>query len=118
MHASFHAELDQALKAVAPVVGVSFIDEDDKTSWRLQFDESATEAQRKAAHQVIAGFSIEQARAKAACKERLYETDYDMMRGIDDVIDLLITKGIVRDTDLPPKLMQRVQDRALLRAGL
>lgn len=50
------ADLDAALKAVAPVVGVSFGRRDDKATWRIDFEPSVTAEQRAAAQVVVDGF--------------------------------------------------------------
>ena len=46
-------KLDQALKAVAPVDGVSVGVLTDKTTWRVDFQTTATDAQKAAAQAVI-----------------------------------------------------------------
>lgn len=48
-------ELDQALKAVCPVDGLSIGTLEDKATWRIDFREEATEQQRAAACAVLAG---------------------------------------------------------------
>lgn len=48
-------ELDQAIKAVCPIDGVSIGKPDDKATWRIDFQEAATKEQRAAAQGIIAG---------------------------------------------------------------
>jgi hypothetical protein len=52
------AKLDTALRAVAPISGVSIGRPDDKSSWRVDFLPQATQAQRDAATSVIASFDV------------------------------------------------------------
>lgn len=48
-------ELDQALKAVCPIHGVSIGRKNDKETWRIDFKDDATQEQRLAAERVLAG---------------------------------------------------------------
>lgn len=48
--------LTTQLAAVAPVFGISIGDRTDKSTWRVDFDNAATPAQRTAAQAVLAGF--------------------------------------------------------------
>ena len=50
------AALDKAVKAVAPIEGVSIGNEADKTTWKLQFAPAATPAQKTAAQGVVTAF--------------------------------------------------------------
>ena len=50
------AKLDQAIKAVCPITGVSIGNEKDRSTWRIQFDQSATDIQRVQAQSVLNGF--------------------------------------------------------------
>ncbi len=49
---------------------------------------------------------------------QLKQSDLDMIRVLDDLIQVLMTKGVIRITDLPPaaqsKLMNRTQVRETL----
>lgn len=49
---------------------------------------------------------------------QLKQSDLDMIRVLDDLVHLLMTKGVIRITDLPPaaqsKLMNRSQAREML----
>lgn len=51
--------LHSAIRAVCPIVGVSIGRVDDKATWRIDFDESATPAQRTAASGVAAAFDVQ-----------------------------------------------------------
>lgn len=50
--------------------------------------------------------------------KQLQQSDLDMIRVLDDLIQLLTSKGVIRITDLPPaaqaKLMERTQARSNL----
>lgn len=50
-------ELDQALKSVCPIDGVSVGRKDDPETWRIDFKPEATEEQRSAAQNILAGIS-------------------------------------------------------------
>ena len=52
------AQLDAALRAVAPIVGVSIGRRDDKSTWRIDFVVEATREERDAAAGVVASFDV------------------------------------------------------------
>lgn len=47
-------ELDQAIKTVCPIDGVSIGNRADRSTWRIDFREEATDDQRAAARAVMA----------------------------------------------------------------
>ena len=49
--------LHAAIAAVCPILGVSVGDPTDHTAWRIDFDPAATDAQRQAAQQLVAGWT-------------------------------------------------------------
>jgi len=51
-------KLDGLLKAVAPVDGVGIGRWDDKSTWRIDFKDEATQAERAAARTVLADFDV------------------------------------------------------------
>jgi hypothetical protein len=57
MH-SAATQLDAALRAVAPILGVSIGRRDDKVTWRIDFASEATQAQRDAAAKVVTVFDV------------------------------------------------------------
>lgn len=59
-------ELVQMILVVCPIVGVSMGDELDKATWRIDFIDGATEAQRVAAMAIMQAASIDDLKAKAA----------------------------------------------------
>ena len=60
--------------------------------------------------------------AALACADTFAHLDADLIRVIEDVVDVLIDRGLLRLTDLPPdaqrKLLARKGARARLREGL
>ena len=50
------AQLEQALRAVCPIDGVSLGNLADKSTWRIDFHASATSAQRRAAQDALTAF--------------------------------------------------------------
>lgn len=50
------SSLDAAVRAVAPIIGISMGSRDDKSTWRIDFAPAATQAQRTAAQGVINAF--------------------------------------------------------------
>ena len=51
-------ELDQALKAVCPIDGVSIGKSEDKSTWRIDFMPEATDQQKTDASAVMAAFIV------------------------------------------------------------
>ena len=49
-------KLHDAIAAVCPIVGVSIGDPGDKTTWRIDFDAEATDAQKAAAQAVVLAY--------------------------------------------------------------
>jgi hypothetical protein len=52
---TFAQEVHEAIEAVCPIVGVSIGDKADKSTWRIDFADNATEEQRAAAQVVLTG---------------------------------------------------------------
>ena len=53
-----------------------------------------------------------------AKKEEVAMTDSDYVRVIDDIIDVLITKGTIALTDLPEKAQDKYNERVTLRSQI
>jgi len=51
-------------------------------------------------------------------KRRLYESDLDMGRVSEDLVDTLIEKGVILFTDLPDPAQRKLNARRLLRKRL
>ena len=63
--------LDAALKAVCPIDGVSIGRWHDRSTWRVDFREEATEGQRAAAHAVLQDFDPALPELRASAKDLL-----------------------------------------------
>jgi hypothetical protein len=48
--------LAKVIAAVCPIQGVAVVDPNDRATWRIDFDPSATDAQRQAAQAVLSAF--------------------------------------------------------------
>ncbi|MBA1243262.1 MULTISPECIES: tryptophan synthase subunit beta [Pseudomonas] len=48
----------------------------------------------------------------------LQQSDLDMVRVLDDLIQLLTSKGVIRITDLPPAAQAKLMDRTQAREAL
>lgn len=55
--------------------------------------------------------------ANPALHARLSGSDPDLARVLEDVIDLLIDKGLIQFTELPPAAQRKLLTRRSLRAG-
>lgn len=69
------AALDQAIRVVCPIVGVSIGDASDKRTWRLDFATEASVEQQAAAKAVLEAFDpakLPWRVSKKAIRERLY----------------------------------------------
>ena len=60
------AKLDAAVKAAAPIFGVSVGNKSDKATWRIFFKPEATDPQRSAAQGVVDAFDVEAAENPSA----------------------------------------------------
>ena len=54
------ADIDQAIKAVCPIQGISFGRVDDKSTWIIVYDESATEEQRAVAEALLQTLEVKE----------------------------------------------------------
>ncbi|WP_166363738.1 tryptophan synthase subunit beta [Pseudomonas akapageensis] len=50
--------------------------------------------------------------------KQLKQSDLDMIRVLDDLIQVLTTKGVIRVTDLPPAAQAKLMDRTQAREAL
>ncbi|WP_040259425.1 MULTISPECIES: hypothetical protein [Pseudomonas] len=50
--------------------------------------------------------------------KQLRQSDLDMVRVLDDLIQLLTSKGVIRITDLPPAAQAKLLDRTQAREAL
>ncbi len=49
---------------------------------------------------------------------KLQQSDLEMIRVLEDLIDVLMTKGVLRITDLPPAAQQKLSSRHQARENL
>jgi len=68
------AHLDAAVRAVAPIVGVSVGRIDDKATWRIDFAPEATKEERAAAQQVAASFNVAAAKNAEQAEAAVLDT--------------------------------------------
>lgn len=57
-------------------------------------------------------------REAEATKAELSQTDKDMARVSEDILDLLISKGLFTESELPPKAQETLNKRKQLRSKL
>ena len=50
--------------------------------------------------------------------QQLKQSDLEMIRVLDDLIQVLTTKGVIRVTDLPPAAQAKLMDRSHAREAL
>jgi len=81
--------------------------------------ESAASELVRADDPELSRFLIEQGLVSPeAAKEVLAESDLKMIRLVDDLIDLLIEKNVIRFTDLPPAAGEKYLQRQVARKRL
>lgn len=51
-------------------------------------------------------------------QHELTELDHDFVRAIEDIIELLISKGVILFTDLPPRVQEKLQRRKEVRGQI
>jgi hypothetical protein len=66
------ANLHSRLSAVAPIIGISIGSVDDKSTWRVDFDEGATAQQRADAAGVIEAFDVNAGQPRMALGSDLF----------------------------------------------
>lgn len=57
-------------------------------------------------------------REKKEAKEELSKTDMQMARVVEDVINILITKNIIKQDDLPTEVIEKINYRKELRSKI
>lgn len=65
--------------------------------------------------QVQAWLAREETRARLS---RLRDSDLELVRVLEDLVDVLVERGVIRYTDLPEAAQRKLQARAEERAGL
>jgi hypothetical protein len=83
----------------------------DKKYWKISGDDVL---EMTTAEKTI----VDDTETKAVIKSQLSGKDARMVRGIDDLIELLVSKGIISLTDLPSELKDKYNERKVLRSQL
>lgn len=101
-------KLDAEIKAVCPIHGVSIGRKDDKSTWRIDFADTATVEQREAARSALDAFNVEAAQLPTPQEkiERLERTEGQSVyvRGIREFM-LGIADGLAT---INPQLSQQM----------
>ncbi len=87
------AALERALKSVCPIDGVSFGDAKDKSTWRIDFAATATQAQRAAAIAVLEDFD-------PGAPENQPAPPRDALFEFDALKAALIKKALVSESEI------------------
>lgn len=74
-----------------------------------------TEALPALDERVQAWLAREEARARLS---RLKDSDLELVRVLEDLVAVLVERGVIRYTDLPEAAQRKLQARAEARAGL
>ena len=90
----FLTHLNRKLKAVAPVSDISIGDWNDRNTWEVTYDKSATPADKSAAQAVIDGFDLSLAQEQDDAQIALFESDANLPRRVEDIFELAISKGL------------------------
>lgn len=64
---------------------------------------------------ILAWLDREEVRARLG---RLKDSDLELIRVLEDLVDVLVARGVIRYTDLPEAAQRKLQQRAETRAGL
>ena len=103
--------LDINLKKVCPIIGVSIGREDDKATWRIDFDDSATEEQKQAAMNLVDAFVFDDAeklRYKKLARNNQYEKDLTMVAALDMAQK---TEPLLKMTDYLDRLEAKMKSK-------
>lgn len=91
------AALDEAVKVVCPITGVSIGNRSDKTTWNIDFAEAATPQQRTAAQAVIDAFDVNAAYPSAQQLEDACKAAFNAGGGNVDLFKLVKALAIDRE---------------------
>ena len=116
---SVAAILEEALaKSGIPVSGVSIGRKDNKATWRVDYSSDPTLEQRAQAADIINGFDVAAAKSKRDTIAALARSDLNMPRIIEDIYDALISKGVIKKSDLPKSATDTIDARKAGRGKL
>ena len=115
---SIASQLHSALEdAGLPVMSVSIGKVSDRSTWKASL-EGATTEQRARAVSVIANFDMQAAKDADAAQSVLSITDAKMTRIVEDIYDALISKGVLKPSDLPNEAVTIIESRKTERGKL
>ena len=94
-------KLNDEIKKVAPIISVSIGKIDDKTTWRIEFEDGATDKEKNAAKSVIKSFDATAKSKDVFLEEKLKnelvstESTAEIARKMEDLVLLLDANGMV-----------------------
>jgi hypothetical protein len=113
---SIAEELHAALEAAGlPIAGVALSESEPKEKWRVDWQAKATPEDEAAAAAVIEAFDPAAAILRDGAAKFLRGSDAKMARVSEDVISVLIAKGVITAADLPEAVRDLVAARKLAR---
>lgn len=81
----------------------------------LEFESTASEPDKKLAQAIFDVFDPIINAQLSAAKKNIAETDIPMITVIEDIIDILLTKKVLKKDDFPVYVLQKIIDRKVLR---
>ncbi|SDS52101.1 tryptophan synthase subunit beta [Pseudomonas oryzae] len=77
--------------------------------------EGMTEQLAVGSEELHAWLAREEVRSRLS---RLKDSDLELIRVLEDLVSVLVERGVIRYTDLPVAAQRKLQERAEVRAGL
>jgi hypothetical protein len=112
-------ELEEAMKAAGVAsIGAVIGRMDDKSTWSVGFATEPSADQKDAAAKVIDDFDLEVAQARVNARIQLAMSDQKMARVVEDLIDLLIVKGVFDPKEFSRPVKDLLASRKSARAVL
>lgn len=84
----------------------------------LEFSPEATEEEKEKAQKIFDEYDHDKATSEIAVKSELAKSDSALVRGVDDIFDALIAKGILKEDDFSSNLVAKMKARKEMRAKL
>lgn len=107
-------DLSAAIAAVCPIVGVSIGRIADRSTWRIDFAEEATPAQRAAARNVLSSFDPVAAQRVAEAKLKILSLEGGQDRAMREAVLTVLGAG---NTKLHQLEAQIAAERAVIEAN-
>jgi len=111
---SYLSVLTQQVGAVCPIYGISIGVKTDKSTWRIDFDPAATDAQKAAAQTVVQNFDVAAEEATETAQAQT-NADLELQAKADTVIAQLQSASI---TQIQNYVQNNVTDLASAKAFL